>query len=133
MEDIIMQSNVNVQKLGLSMQRKTAILVLLLFILASAGMGCKMSKEPVYQLAGFHIIGASHFTKAIAADYQDYLRKLDLKEGEFVNSCDYFENDRGEHAIDLKVGAHGKLWVVGYFEFAFPFRFRFECAKLWHD
>lgn len=43
-------------------------------------------------------------------DYQDYIQKLSPRKKEFVGAVDFFEDDMGRHAVDIKTGAYGTWW-----------------------
>ena len=95
---------------------KTIIKYLIAILILSVGLvwgfKCVTSRPPPNPLAGWHFSSLSnlHSNKAITTDYQDYIQKLSLKENEFVGSISFFEDGKGQHAVDIQIGSNGTWW-----------------------
>ena len=83
-----------------------------LLVMFLCGFGCSSSKPTPDPLAGFHIdaLHALDSNKAITDDSQDYIKKLSLKNGDFVGAVEFLEDGTGQHAVDIAVGASGRWW-----------------------
>ena len=46
----------------------------------------------------------------IVSDYQDYIKELPSRQSGFVGSVDFFKDETGQHAINIKIGRNGTWW-----------------------
>jgi hypothetical protein len=46
----------------------------------------------------------------IVSDYQDYIKELPLRQSGFVGSVDFFKDETGQHAVNIKIGRNGTWW-----------------------
>jgi hypothetical protein len=81
--------------------------ICILFAVLLVSASCATSHPD--PLAGYHFADLKDFNanKAIKEDYDSYVQKLTSKTGGFVGSFDYLTDDKGLHAINIKLGVNG--------------------------
>src|ERR1700761_4010254 len=86
------------------------LITFVLFAVLSCGLGCDTPKPKVDPLANFHFSSLNnlHSNKAISNDCQEYIAKISLKKESFIAAVDFFENESGQHAVDIKEGINGR-------------------------
>jgi hypothetical protein len=88
-------------------------LVLALCVMVISGCSCSAPKPtpPMPDpLAGFHVSSFDP-NKAISDDYQDYIRTLSSGEQRSAGPIFYYEDGTGQHAVEIKVGLSGTVWL----------------------
>ena len=82
------------------------------FLLAALGglAGCTVPRPD--PLAGYHFCSLKNLqsNEAINDDYKNYIQNLHLGKRSFIGALDYFENESGQHAVDIKVGVDDMWW-----------------------
>jgi len=63
-------------------------------------------------LVGWHVSNTDNLraNQTITEDCRIYIEKLPSKQKGFVDSVDYFEDGKGQHAVDIKIGLNGTMW-----------------------
>ena len=74
------------------------------------GCQCGALRPKADPLTGFHHADEADMdkNKAITDDYRDYIQNLSPKEKEFVGPILYFENETGQHAVQIETDIGGK-------------------------
>jgi hypothetical protein len=88
------------------------IIAMLLLALASGVEGCTVPKPKPDPLADWGDSGLDKLNnnKAIADDYQQYIRTLTQEERSRANPIEYFEDRTGQHAVRITIGLNGVVW-----------------------
>jgi hypothetical protein len=92
--------------------KRLCLILAILFGIAVIGCECERSKAAIDPLEGFHLSSLKNLqsNKAISDDYQNYIQKILSKNGGFVGSVNFFENESGERAVDIRIGVNGAWW-----------------------
>jgi hypothetical protein len=75
------------------------------------GFSCGISKPPPDPLAGWHFcrLDSLDSNKAITDDYKRYIQSLSPEEQK-LPLIHYFQDDRGQHAVEIVIGLRGADW-----------------------
>ena len=77
------------------------------------GFGCSSSKPTSDPLAGFHA-ASKKLDQTIVNDYQNYMQNLSPEEKQNFGPyppVDFFEDGTGQHAVQIKIGLNGTVWL----------------------
>jgi len=78
-----------------------------------SGCSCSTPKaeSPSDPLAGFHA-AYGKVDQPIITDYQNYIQNLSAEEkGYSIPIAQYFEDGAGQHAVEIKIGLNGTVWL----------------------
>ena len=89
-----------------------AIQLCFLTAVLALATGCFARMQRPDPLTGWHFAGLTKLrsNKAITDDHQDYIQNLPPEEKKYVGSIQFFEDRRGQHAVEIPIDLHGTWW-----------------------